>query len=148
MFYKEKEKKKKDVKGMALDNILEDVQKKLAGDFISKNKKPVAAKVEIAVAKKPMGMNAKPMVEIESPEEAKAEEINPSMEQMEEMPEGHEEFTNQPGEGKGFVLIASDGSEHEIDEDIFKELKDLMDQGEEPEVMIEGKKLGVKSLKG
>jgi hypothetical protein len=45
-------------------------------------------------------------------------------------------------------LIASDGSEHEVDEDIFKELKDLMDQGEEPEVMIEGKKLGVKSLKG
>ena len=139
MFYKEEDEKKKDIKGMALDNILEDVQKKLAGDFISKNKKPIAAKVE---------MNAKPMVEIESPEEAKAEEINPSMEQMEEMPEGHEEFTNQPGEGKGFILIASDGSEHEVDEDIFKELKDLMDQGEEPEVMIEGKKLGVKSLKG
>ncbi len=144
MFYKEE--KKKDVKGMALDSILEDVQKKLAGDFIFKNKKPVAAKVEIAVAKKPM--NASPMIEVESPEEAKAEQINPSMEQMEEMPEGHEEFTNQVGEGKGFVLIASDGSEHEVDEDIYQELKDLMDQGEEPEVMIEGKKLGVKSLKG
>ncbi len=146
MFYKKEDEEKKDIKGLALDNILEDVHKKLAGDFMSK-KKPMAAKVEIAIAKKPE-MNAKPMLEVESPEEAKAEMMSPSMEAQEELPEGHEEFTNQPGEGKGMILIASDGSEHEIDEDIFKELKELMDQGEEPEVMIEGKKLGVKSLKG
>lgn len=144
MFMK-KQGEKKDLRAVALKNLLSDVQKKMAQGL---GKKSIDGKVEIAVAQKGVKpMNAKPMLEIESPEEAKAEEINPSMEQAENLPEGHEEFTNEPGEGKGFMLIAVDGSEHAIDEDIYQELKDLMDQGEEPEVMIAGKKLGVKSLR-